>query len=213
MMPDFVNQTATLGASAGADAMLHRLNGILRPALPDLQVETHGRVPAALLLRALLFPSIQTTHCADALRLYGDLSRPPARPEALHFVLRVFQMPFRQVYTALGCTQVRVTHQLCNTEEVNARFNGACTIWYRDGRPPRLPRACLRCGSRARGVPALLEWTSCRGCIRCKEHKEVGPPCSNQSALPRLPQRKALLQRRNRKDRILFAESGLLFDR
>jgi hypothetical protein len=75
MTPDFVNRTATLGASAGADGMFHALNGILRLALPDLQVEIydHGssRAPTR---RTAFFPSIQATHCADTPRLYGDLS-------------------------------------------------------------------------------------------------------------------------------------------
>ncbi len=53
-----------------ADGMPHALNGILRPVLPDLQMEIHDQVPAA----HCFFPSVQTTPCADTLRLCGDLS-------------------------------------------------------------------------------------------------------------------------------------------
>ena len=44
MAPDFVNRTAPAGVSSGADGMLHMLNDVLRPALPDLTVEIHDQI-------------------------------------------------------------------------------------------------------------------------------------------------------------------------
>jgi predicted ester cyclase len=44
MAPDFVNRTAAPGMSPGKDGMLATLNGVLRPAFPDLRVEIHDQV-------------------------------------------------------------------------------------------------------------------------------------------------------------------------
>jgi len=44
MAPQFVNRTAAPGISAGSDGMLHMINRVLRPALPDLRVEIHDQV-------------------------------------------------------------------------------------------------------------------------------------------------------------------------
>jgi predicted ester cyclase len=42
--PDFVNRTAAPGLSPGPDGMIQMINGILRAALPDLDVEIHEQV-------------------------------------------------------------------------------------------------------------------------------------------------------------------------
>jgi predicted ester cyclase len=42
--PDFVNRSAPPGMPTGPDGMLHTLNDILRPALPDITVEIHHQV-------------------------------------------------------------------------------------------------------------------------------------------------------------------------
>ena len=46
------------------------------------------------------------------------------RPEQLDFLLRVLPISLAKVYGALGCTQVRVIHQLRHDEYANAGFDG-----------------------------------------------------------------------------------------
>src|SRR5882762_2450226 len=58
----------------------------------------------------------------------ANLRRPLTRPEAFDFLLRVFQMPFRQMYITLRRTQVRVTHKLRHTEYVYAGFDGPRSV-------------------------------------------------------------------------------------
>src|SRR5260370_35951075 len=58
----------------------------------------------------------------------ANLQRPLTRPEALDFLLRIFQMPFGQVYVPLRCVQVRMPHQFRHTEHIDAGFDGPRSI-------------------------------------------------------------------------------------
>ena len=44
MAPDFINRTAAPGMSPDRDGMLAMVNGVLRPAFPDLRVEIHDQI-------------------------------------------------------------------------------------------------------------------------------------------------------------------------
>jgi predicted ester cyclase len=44
MAPQFINRTAPPGAPTGPEGMLFMFNQVLRPALPDIQVEIHDQV-------------------------------------------------------------------------------------------------------------------------------------------------------------------------
>src|SRR5882762_6739967 len=58
----------------------------------------------------------------------ANLQRPLTRPEALDFLLRIFQMPFRQVYVPLRCVEVRMPHQFRHTEYIDAGFDRPSSI-------------------------------------------------------------------------------------
>src|SRR5882762_577789 len=78
----------------------------------------------------------------------ANLQRPLTRPEALDFLLRIFQMRFRQVDIPLRCVQVRMSHQFRHTEYIDAGFDGSSSIgtpkivepeWRLDSALPQRP--------------------------------------------------------------------------
>jgi predicted ester cyclase len=44
MAPEFINRTAPPGSPAGPEGMLYMFKQVLRPALPDIQVEIHEQI-------------------------------------------------------------------------------------------------------------------------------------------------------------------------
>lgn len=48
--------------------------------------------------------------------------------KALNSLLRIFQVPLRQVHIPLSDPQIRVPHQLCDGKHIDASLDSACAV-------------------------------------------------------------------------------------